>query len=29
MMNPKHLETKYAEVFKHKGVAEAYIHRPI
>lgn len=27
-MKPKHLETKYAEIFKHKCVAEAYVYRP-
>jgi hypothetical protein len=26
-MKPKHLETKYAGIFKHKGIAEAYIYR--
>lgn len=27
-MKPKHLESKYSEVFKSKSVAEAYIYRP-
>lgn len=27
-MKPKHLDTKYAEIFKQKNVAEAYINRP-
>jgi SAM-dependent methyltransferase len=27
-MKLKHLETKYAEIFKQKNVAEAYIYRP-
>lgn len=28
-MKPKHLETKYAEIFKQKDVSENYIYRPL
>ncbi len=27
-MKPKHLDSKYAEMFKHRSVSEAYVYRP-